>query len=144
MNSKTRQLLSLHEGRVPYVYKDSLGYLTAGVGFLVDKNKGGRIPEAVIDFWLDYLLDYHQHKLLEEYPWVDSLDEVRKAVLLDMSYNMGSLVGWPNFMKQVKLCMYKEAAATMRGSKWATQVKSRAVRLAKMMETGEWPDDIGQ
>lgn len=35
------------EGNVPYAYSDSLGYLTIGVGFLIDKRKGGRLPEAV-------------------------------------------------------------------------------------------------
>ena len=42
------------EGDVPYAYQTALGYLTIGVGFLIDKRKGGRLPDAVRDFWLDY------------------------------------------------------------------------------------------
>ena len=33
---------------------------------------------------------------------------------------------------------YKKAAKEMLDSKWAFQVKGRAVELAKIMETGEW------
>lgn len=140
--TRVRALLSLHEGRVPHAYKDSLGYLTIGVGHLIDERKGGRLPEAVIDQLLDYDIREHWDRLVKLCPWVERLDDVRQYVLLDMTFNLGSLEGWPIFRKQVQDGRYAAAAANMRSTKWAQQVKSRATRLSAMMETGEWPADV--
>lgn len=40
-----RSLLELDEGRVKCAYRDSLGFWTAGVGHLVDKRRGGKLPD---------------------------------------------------------------------------------------------------
>lgn len=140
--SRLRKMLSLHEGRVAHAYPDSLGYLTIGVGHLVDKRKGGRLPEHIIDALLDHDIAEHSARLLRDAPWAPQLDEVRRAVLTDMVFNLGSLAGWPVFLSQVKRGLYEEAAANMLGSKWATQVGYRAKRLAEMMRTGQWPAEL--
>lgn len=140
--SQIRKLLSLHEGRVPYAYKDSLGFLTIGTGHLIDKAKGGGLPEHIIDALLDHDIAEHAQRLKRVAPWADQLDEVRYAVLLDMTFNLGSLAGWPIFLGQVSAGNYMDAAANMRSAKWAGQVGVRAVRLARMMETGAWPADM--
>ncbi len=140
--NKARALLSLHEGRVRHAYKDSLGYLTIGVGHLIDERKGGGLPEGIIDALLDYDIREHWDRLVALCPWVERLDDVRQYVLLDMTFNLGGLEGWPIFRKQVEQGRYAAAAANMRSTKWASQVKSRAVRLSAMMETGEWPANV--
>ena len=144
--SNLKDLLALHEGRVPHAYEDSLGYVTIGIGHLIDKRKGGSLPDHIIDALFDWDLKIHREALLRHQPWVAYLDEVRKAVLIDMTFNMGeepfdndNIKDWPNFIRQVKGGDYKAAAANMRSTTWATQVKGRADRLATMMETGEWP-----
>lgn len=141
-----RTLLSRHEGRIPYAYTDSLGYLTIGVGHLIDKRLGGKLPEHIIDALLDYDLDTAWAELTHAQPWVLQLDEVRQHVLLDMCFNLGiepfdedGFKDWPIFLRQVREGRYAEAANNMRSTLWAKQVKSRAVRLATMMETGQWP-----
>lgn len=143
-NGKLRALLSAHEGRVDHAYQDSLGYWTIGVGHLIDKRKGGSLPEFIIDALLDYDLGKHVRELQERAPWVVSLDDVRQAVLYDMAFNLGvdGLLKFRNTLGLVQAGRYKEAAAAMLQSKWATQVKTRAVRLSRMMDTGEWPSDV--
>jgi GH24 family phage-related lysozyme (muramidase) len=57
-----------------------------------------------------------------------------------MLFNMGQT----NFNKFLKMKQaldvgdYPEAAKQMLASRWAKQVKGRAVELSKQMETGKW------
>jgi lysozyme len=137
-----RDLISLHEGRVPYGYPDSLGYLTIGVGHLIDKRKGGKLPEQLIDALLDYDINVHAEGLRNALSWVKNLDPVRYAVLVDMAFNLGvaGLLTFKNTLRAVEEGRYLDASAGMLASKWATQVGSRARRLARMMSTGSWPE----
>lgn len=145
---KEKALTILHEGvrRFPYYDTASPPRLTIGVGFnLTDV---GLLPEE-IDFILDNRLRLCRERLTAALPWFQRLDEVRQAVLIDMEYNMGpepfdgdGIKDWPIFLKQVEDGQYTAAANNMRSTKWAKQVGRRALRLAHMMESGEWPDGI--
>lgn len=137
-----RKLIELHEGRVPHAYQDSLGYWTIGVGHLIDKRKGGKLPDSIIDILLEHDIHEHRKEMLAALPWANQLDEVRQAVLTDMAFNLGvnGLLGFKNTLESVRLGLYHKAAGQMLQSKWATQVGQRANRLAVMMETGKWPD----
>jgi lysozyme len=134
------KMLQLHEGVIPYAYQDSLGYWTIGVGFLIDKKKGGECPPEVIDFWLDHLLTKSRQRLLAALPWVAQLSQVRQDVLLDMVYNLGleGLLGFHRTLSLVQDGKYSEAAQAMLQSHWAQQVGRRAQHLARLMETGDW------
>lgn len=141
-----RELLVLHEGRVPHAYRDSLGYLTIGVGHLIDNRKGGRLPEEIIDILLDHDIKEHSDALVAVQPWVMKLDEVRRAVLFDMTFNLGiepfdgdGFKDWPIFLGQVQSGLYNAAADNMLKTLWAKQVGRRAERLAGMMRDGKWP-----
>lgn len=137
-----REMLSLHEGRVKHAYRDSLGYWTIGVGHLIDRRKGGHLPEHIIDDLLEHDITEHSRQLFTALPWVMELDEVRKSVLVDMTFNLGiaGLLGFKNTLAAVKERRWEDAARGMLASKWASQVGGRAVRLADMMRTGRWPD----
>lgn len=70
--------------------------------------------------------------------WWRNLNDERQDVLVNMAYNMG-VQGLLKFDHMLEACEgedYAEAAAHMLESKWATQVSSRAKRLAKQMLTG--------
>lgn len=141
---KLTKLLALHEGRVPHAYQDSLGYWTIGIGHLIDKAKGGGLPEHIIDALFAYDLEKHAQELFAHEPWIAQLDEVRKAVLVDMAFNLG-VAGLRTFVRTltaVKEGRYNEAAALMLKSKWATQVGKRAQRLSWMMSKGVWPPEV--
>jgi lysozyme len=149
-----RELLSLHEGRKAEPYKDSLGFWTIGVGHLIDARKGGTIfgidsipmTEANIDKLLDADILKHSLELFREQPWITKMDEVRKAVMQDMTFNLGiepfdddGFKDWPMFLNQVNTGQWEAAAKNMLSTTWAKQVGSRAARLAEMMRTGKWP-----
>jgi lysozyme len=56
-----------------------------------------------------------------------------------MAFNLGveGLKRFKDTLSSVQAGEYQEAAKCMLDSKWASQVKGRAVRLANMMRTGE-------
>jgi lysozyme len=72
----------------------------------------------------------------------NELDSTRQAVLLDMLFNMGltrfNPDKWPKMFQALQEKNWAEASNQMRSSAWATQVKSRSERLAKLMEYGVW------
>lgn len=111
---------------------------------MIDRRKGGRLPDNVIDLLLQHDIAEHGKHLEAAAPWVTGLDEVRRAVLNDMAFNLGvaGLLGFRNTLQAVKDGRYEEAAEGMMASRWAKQVKGRAVRLATMMRTGQWPPEI--
>ena len=67
------------------------------------------------------------------------LDPVRKAIIIDMLFNLGlpGLRGFKNMFRALRADNYKRAADEMLDSKWAGQVGYRARKLADMMRTGE-------
>ena len=45
---------------------------------------------------------------------------------------------WPNFFKAIQDHNWKKASEEMLDSSWAKQVKTRAERLSRMMQTDKW------
>lgn len=140
MNEKLRAQLIRDEGKVPYAYQDSLGYWTIGVGHLVDKDKGGSLPDFIIDTLLEHDIEKHTKELIAALPWFIQLDPPRQGVLVNMAFNLGTagLLKFANTLNAVREGSYSLAAQRMLDSKWATQVGPRATRLATQMETGIW------
>lgn len=152
---KGRELLRFHEGERLTAYRDSLGLWTIGVGHLLPRPKS---PE-----WARYSItkaesdrlfndDWHHHvSLVAQYaPWAMMFDEVRRYVIFDMTFNLGiepfdgdGIKDWPIFVGQLRASNWAAAAANMRSTLWARQVKGRAERLARMIETGQWPRETG-
>jgi len=134
-------LLTQDEGRVPYAYTDSLGYLTIGVGHLIDRRKGGRLPDHIIDALLDYDIESKTREVLQALPWVAFLDEPRRATILSMAFQLGV----PGLLK------FKNALAAARESQWSAaadhfldsdvarqQSPERWQRHAQRIRTGAW------
>lgn len=131
-------MLKRHEGVVDHAYQDSLGYWTIGVGFLIDKKKGGKLYPEEIDFILTNRLDKLVMELDNALPWWSSLSDNRRAVILDMAWNLGvkGLLGFKNTLECVRTGQYDKAAQGMLRSLWARQVKGRAIELAQLMKDG--------
>lgn len=130
--------IEAEEKRVPYAYKDHLGYWTIGLGFLIDKEKGGRIPDAVIDFWRDQIIEDREKALDRAIPWWREQSDARQRALLAMSYQMGigGLLGFPKMLGAMQAGNYEEAAAQALDSLWARQTPARAARTAEMIRKG--------
>jgi len=128
-----RDLLIKHEGIKGKVYYDSEGIATIGVGRNLE-DVGLTYDEAML------LLDNDIKRVLKdcwrEFPWFIDLSEDRQSVVASMVFNLG-LDGFKQFKKLIKAIEredWTEAACQMIDSKWAIQVKDRAVELANMMK----------
>jgi len=132
------KMIIAHEGNVPYAYKDSLGYWTIGVGFLIDKEKGGQLFPEEIEFILLNRIKKIKTDLNKNLSWFKDLDVVRQSILIDMAFNLGvrGLLKFTNTLDLIKNKKYTEASKAMLESLWAKQVKGRAVKLATMMKEG--------
>lgn len=133
-------LLERDEGRVRHAYQDHLGYWTIGVGRLIDKRKSGGLSDQEIDLLLDNDINSKTAAVREALPWFDKLDEVRKAVLVSMAFQMGvvGLLKFKNTLAMIVREDYEGASRGMLNSLWASQTPLRATRLAEMMKNGEW------
>lgn len=137
--SKIQAMLLREEGEVLHAYKDSLGYLTIGVGHLIDKDKGGSISHDAAMFILDEDIKA-KAAAAEAYPWFAGLDENRQAVVVGMIFQLGE-AGFASFQGTIRKIIAHDwagAAAGMRASKWHEQTEARVDRLADIMETGVW------
>lgn len=127
--------LLLHEGIRLRPYADTVGKLTIGVGRnLTDKGISRREALDLLDNDLDECL-----RDLATFPWFLGLDPIRQRVLTDMRFNLGprGFRGFTRTLASVAAQDFHGAANGMRHSAWAIQVKTRADRLAQMMETGQ-------
>ncbi len=133
-----KKQLRRDEGVVKHAYRDHLGYLTIGAGFLIDERRGGAMPDAVIDFWLDYEIDQRRNALKAILPFFNALDEVRQDALVNMAYQMGvnGLLGFKRTLHYLQRGDYELAAKEALDSNWAKQTPERAARIAKQIETG--------
>lgn len=138
-NNITR-LLRGEEGEVLTEYKDHLGYSTIGVGRLIDKRKGGGITAEESAYLLGNDIQKRMTELEQKLPWITSLDEARRGVLLSMAFQMGvdGLLGFKNTLEMVRTGRYEDAAKGMLNSKWAKQTPQRAKRHSEQMRTGNW------
>lgn len=133
-----RQQLVRHEGLKLSAYADHLGYLTIGVGRLIDARKGGRItePEAML------LLDNDINGCLEDlsrFAWFASLDPVRARAVIDMRFQLGpgGMRGFTQMLAALERRDYAVAALHARQSKWAQRdTPERARDVTAMLETG--------
>lgn len=119
---------------------------TIGYGRARGIQEGQRITAATAEAWL--IEDAREHNVVihAALPWLKRLDPVRRRVVENMHFNMGwdnpktpaleGLSGFKNTLGHIEAGRYAQAAAGMRASLWAKQVKGRAARLAGEMETG--------
>lgn len=130
-----KQQVELDEGRRSKPYVDTVGKVTIGVGRnLTDKG----LSQDEIDFLFSN--DLHDAELDARalFPTFDSLSDVRKAALINMSLNLGRdrLSGFHHFRQAINNEDWSEAKTQMLNSLWAHQVGQRAIRLAEQIERG--------
>lgn len=138
--SKAIDQIRRHEGEVLSAYQDHLGFWTIGVGRLIDKRKGGGISKEESEFLLSNDINTRIAALEQRLPWFNQLDDVRKAVLLNMSFQLGiaGLMQFTKTLTHVQNGEYDLAADGMLKSKWATQTPKRAQEMSNQMRTGQW------
>ena len=151
-----RDQLILHESLKLKPYRCTAGKLTWGVGYnitarglkplnkilglnITDPSQLAKLPREAALAVLDWDIADTTEKLMLRLPWMESLDAVRQKVLIDMAFNLGvpGLMKFKNTLRAVREARYSDAAAGMTASLWFKQTKSRALRLRRMMLTGE-------
>jgi lysozyme len=73
------------------------------------------------------------------FPWWQTLDPVRQAVIVELCFNLGlpKLQKFERTIAAIQNREYQKASRMLLQSKWATQVgPRRSGRLATMLETG--------
>lgn len=135
MKKEIFNLVSLNEGFKGKTYVCPASHLTIGYGFNLDAIE---MPIEVGNLWLSMLLDEIEEKLKKNIIFYSVLNDARKAVLIDMAYNMGisGLIKFKNMLYAMQDKRFDKAADEMLESKWATQVKNRAKKLSTMVRTG--------
>ena len=147
-----------HEGLKLQVYKDTLGIDTIGIGRNLEDR--GITQEELDDLdipTIEHVYEYGiteadavylatndvqivEEELVRAHPCVDSLDAVRQLIVIDMAFNMGvpRLCKFKNMWAAIHNEDYPTAAKEMLDSRWASQVKGRATKLANAMHNGEF------
>lgn len=141
MRTELARQLCGDEAVEPCVYPDQFGYLTIGVGRLVDKRKpGAGLRPVEIDFLLQNDIEDRINALGKALPWFLQLDPARQGVLLNMAFQLGTvgLLKFDHTLPLIKAGQYDLAAHFMEQSLWARQTPARAKRMADQMRTGQW------
>ena len=133
--------LKRHEGVKHFAYRDSEGILTIGCGRNISSspiNKGIGVSDDEIDYMLQNDIERTIKELSSEYPWFNELEEgARKDAIINMHFNLGR----PRFAKFKKAIAHMEAAnhdmaaIEFLDSRWAKQVKGRALEVTDMIKT---------
>ena len=143
--------LKKHEGFRNKVYKCTAGKDTIGYGYNIAANPlklsaleirsfyDIGITEAKAEVLLKLCCNMMESQLTKELNWFNDLDSNSRYVILNMSYNIGvrGLLGFHTTLSLIKDGKLAEASTQMLRSKWANQVKIRAIELSTILRTGK-------
>ncbi len=149
MIDSAADLIQWHEGRRLVAYDDATGksigpgstlegHPTIGIGRALDV-RGISDDEAEALFAAD--VAETSTALSRELAWVLELDPVRRAVLVDMAFNLGlrGVLSFRRALAALKAGDCETCAVEMLDSRWAEQVGRRATRDAWIMRAGVFP-----
>lgn len=141
------------EGRRHRAYRDSRGNMTVGVGFNLDREGAAadlkkllpgvgyralrRGDVALTDAQIDTLLRYDARRAIDtarrQITEFDSLPLDAQLIVVDMTFNTGSLHKWRRFRAALGRQDYAAAADSMHRSLWRRQTGRRAQHLIEQM-----------
>ncbi len=145
------------EGFSKIVYKCPANYDTIGYGRNIETNplskdelksigatkntpkKEYKVSEEIAKIWLEQELEKVKKVLQRELIFFDELDDVRRAILIDMAYNMGvkTLLTFKNTLASIKEGDFEKASINMQQSNWYKQVGNRSKKLCEAMKSGK-------
>lgn len=146
MTELETQLVDM-EGEILHAYQDHLGFWTIGVGHLIDKRRGGSIPQSISRQLLAMDIREKSAAVMKALPWTTGLDYIRFAALVNMAFQMGvfGLLGFPKMLLHVQHRRWQAAHdeaikiyTEKHDDEWPEQTPGRANRVAKQILTGEW------
>lgn len=128
------QQLKIDEGFRGEPYKCTAGKTTIGYGRNLEAN-------PITEDEAEYLLLNDLRKVenqLKGRPFFDKLNNTRKDVIINMSFNLGlaGVLKFQNMISAIVESDYNRAADEMLDSRWAKQVGNRAKRLSDKIRSG--------
>lgn len=126
------------EGWRPYGYYDTLGILSLGYGFNIDKVSGTGIPREIGEAWLAYNINKAAAALIFNFPWMDKFSPNRQQALLEMYYQLGlpKLLKFKKMLSALERYDFRDAALECLDSTWAKQTPARAAHVANLLKNG--------
>jgi GH24 family phage-related lysozyme (muramidase) len=147
-----KEMLKRNEAISTYIYRDSEGNPTVGVGFnltrpdadkrlrLVGTSKAKVLAGFALDpVQIDTLLDLDLTDVLQDLvtllPGFTDMPQKAQLVLIDLRFNCGpgGLRTFVNTLKSIKTAQWHDAASRLAVSQWAAQVGQRAERAVTML-----------
>lgn len=117
------------EGRARYVYQDTLGYLTIGIGRNVDSRSGRGLSFEEQNYLLNNDIQLCRNQLQNKDYYKDQ-SQVHQEVLIELCFNMGleRLETFKLMLDAFQKKDYLEVAKQLLDSKWAKQVSNSRVQ----------------
>ena len=123
--------IKAHEGYSKKVYKDTLGYPTIGIGFLVSSLE---LDEDVCDIILERRLKKNEEVLQRKMTYYSNLPIEVKNIIQNMYYQMGNrLFNFVKTLHYIESGKWRAASVEMLDSLWAKQTPNRAKELSERM-----------
>lgn len=144
-----KEQIKRHEGEVLEIYKDSLGYLTFGVGHLVKEDdpefgqpEGTPVSQERVDEVYEIDFDKHVEECIHVFESKGgedfySLPEDIQHVLINMTFNLGGtrFGKFNNMWKGVIENDWEKVAVEMEDSRWFKQVGRRSIELQEIVRS---------
>lgn len=142
------ELIKEAEGFVPKVYKCPAGFNTIGYGYNIDANPLNDQQKQLLNADGSISEDNAAILLLEEMPKYESdarelvdfdyLNDARKALMIDLVYNLGKR-GFDKFRATrgfINMGDYNNAWKALKASMWFKQVGNRGIRNCAILRDG--------
>lgn len=129
--------LERDEGRRRKIYQDTADPPRNSIGIGRNLDDVG-LSDDEIDLMLSNDIKRAETTLTAVLPTWRDLTDARQRALLNMAFNLGQgrLAGFRAMLAAIQSGDYAEAADEALSSRWASQVGSRAHRLAELMRHG--------
>lgn len=131
-----------HEGLQLKPYKDTEGFWTIGIGHKLKDSealvyRNGITTDFAFTLFHDDV-DKHRTALYDALPWVRTCSPLRQEVFVELAFNLGlhGLLGFHRTLTYAEDGLWTRCSTEILLSKWATQVKGRAVELAQLLREG--------
>jgi lysozyme len=122
-------------------YRDSEGFLTIGVGHLIQRGERfTTLTKAEALALLDEDIEIAIRRLNNIFAQWRDLDDVRQRAFINLAFNLGyRLADFRRFLHAAKSGDWEKAADHLMQSRWYKQVRLRGPRVVHAIRTGtEW------